>query len=171
MLNMADRIEIPQKAKDALKWIVGILDGKKIPYQISGGFSAKIYGSPRPLNDIDIDVPDERLQEIYEDVRQYVVYGPAHYLNGKWDLTLMTLNYHGQEMDIGGGDNPKVSNQARTEWVPIPTDFTRFVSMVVDRISINVIPPKELISYKQHLDGEHQKVDIEAVQVMIHLYS
>ena len=159
--------EIPEKAKNALKWIVGILNLRNIPYQISGGFSAKLYGSPRPLNDIDIDVPNNRILEISDAVKEYVIYGPAHYQNGKWDLTLMTLNYHGQEIDIGGGDDPKVSNQERTKWILIPTDFSHFVPMTVDGLDIKVIPPEELIAYKKHLDGDHQKLDIRAAKQYI----
>ena len=45
-----------EKTVDALRWIVGILEKKNILYQISGGFAAKLYGSSRPLNDIDIDI-------------------------------------------------------------------------------------------------------------------
>lgn len=161
---IGDKHEIPQKAKDALRWIVGLLNAKHIPYQISGGFSAKLYGSPRPLNDIDIDIPDGKFEDILPEVKDFVIYGPAHYQNGKWDLTLMTLNYYGQEIDIGGSDSAKVSNQERTRWIPIPTDFSRYVPMSVDDIEIKVIPPEELIGYKQHLDGDHQKVDIEATK-------
>ena len=48
----------------ALKWIVKILRDHNIPFQISGGFAARIYGSKRELADIDIDVATDRLDEL-----------------------------------------------------------------------------------------------------------
>lgn len=51
-----------EKTINALKWIIKILNSKNIPYQISGGFAAKMYGSIRPLNDIDIDIPEDNFQ-------------------------------------------------------------------------------------------------------------
>ena len=39
----------------ALFWIVKILKKHKIPFHISGGFAAKLYGVKRDLADIDID--------------------------------------------------------------------------------------------------------------------
>ncbi|HLC94380.1 MAG TPA: hypothetical protein VJH96_02335 [Patescibacteria group bacterium] len=40
--------------KKAFRWIVGILQTYKIPFQITGGFAARFYGANRPLYDIDI---------------------------------------------------------------------------------------------------------------------
>ncbi|MFZ3016050.1 MAG: hypothetical protein WA101_03610, partial [Minisyncoccia bacterium] len=73
-----------KNTEKAFLWIVNILNNKNIPFQISGGFAAKIYGSPRELNDIDIDIPDENFPDIYDGVKQYAIYGPEHYKDAKW---------------------------------------------------------------------------------------
>lgn len=85
--------------KRALEWIVGVLRKRQIPFQISGGCAAKIYGSQRELNDIDIDIPRDCFEKIIVDVKPFLIYGPSQYKDGKWDLYLMTLNYAGQEID------------------------------------------------------------------------
>ena len=41
---------------EGLRWIVEILNRNHIPYQLVGGLAAKIYGSARDINDIDIDI-------------------------------------------------------------------------------------------------------------------
>ncbi len=153
-----------EKTINALKWIVEILNRKNIPYQISGGFAAKIYGSTRLLNDIDIDIPEDRFVDLVEEVRPYIVFGPKHYKDDKWDAYLMTLNFTGQEIDIDGAYEVKVSSKDRTEWVHIPVDFSKVNKMEVEGIVVNVISPMNLVKYKQHLDGDHQVEDIKAAE-------
>ena len=156
-----------EKTINALKWIVEILNRKNIPYQVSGGFAAKLYGSIRPLNDIDIDMPESEFKSIMEEVKPYIIFGPQHINDGKWDMQIMTLNLKGQEIDIGGAFETKVSNQNRTKWIPIPVDFTQIKIMEVEDITVNTISPQELIAYKKHLDGDHQIEDINAVKKFI----
>lgn len=157
-------MELSKKTEEALKWIVGILNTKNISYQICGGFAGKMYGSPRPLNDIDIDIPEKNFTDIMNDVEKYIIFGPKYFNDGKWDMYLMTLNYNGQEIDIGGAFDIKVSNKERTEWIPIPADFSTVRHLKVGSIDIDVMSPKKLIEYKNFLDGEHQVVDIQAVE-------
>ena len=156
-------IKLEDKTLKALVWITEILNKHNVPFQISGGFSARIYGSPRPLNDIDIDVPEEDLEKIFNEVKDYVIYGPDHYIDKKWDLQLMTLNYFGQEIDIGGSENLKIFDSENNKWLPFPTDFSKVVWTSVSGIKIPVIPKEDLIEYKSYLDGEHQKVDISSI--------
>jgi predicted nucleotidyltransferase len=160
-------MNLSPKTLEALKWIITILKERSIPYQISGGFAAKLYGSPRDLNDIDIDVPDAALSGLVDVVRPYIIDELTHYQDGKWDLNIMTLNYGGQEIDIGGADEVKVSNQERTVFIPIPSDLANAQKVEVAGLVVNVMPPEDLIAYKQHLDGEHQIIDIEAVKKYI----
>ncbi len=153
-----------EKTLIALRWIVGILDTHTIPYQIAGGFAAKLYGSPRPLNDIDIDISEKRFTEILSEIQPYITYGPARYKDGKWDLELITLNYKGQEIDIGGADDARISNKGRTMWIALPAVFSKALDVEIGGMYVKVIPPLDLIEYKKELDGEHQTIDIQAVK-------
>ncbi|MEK6812635.1 MAG: hypothetical protein AABX86_00805 [Nanoarchaeota archaeon] len=53
-----------KKTIDALQWIIGILKKNNATYQISGGFAARLYNSPRLLNDIDIEIPDRFIKQV-----------------------------------------------------------------------------------------------------------
>lgn len=159
------------KTIEALRWIVDILEAHHIQYQIGGGFAAKLYGSPRPLNDIDIDISEKHFQEILPEIKPYITYGPQRYADGKWDLGLITLTYRGQEIDIGGADNTRISNKARTAWSPLPVNFATSVDFVVDGIAVKVIHPRDLIAYKSELDGDHQRIDIEAARKYLESHS
>ena len=149
--------------KGALEWIVGILEKYEVPFQISGGCAAKIYGSPRELNDIDIDIPENYFSKIISDVKPYIIYGPDQYKDNKWGLYLMTLNYAGQEIDIGSG-NAKISTKDRDKWIDFSTDFSKAVKKTFLGLEVPVIPKEDLVNYKQLLDGEHQQVDIESIK-------
>ncbi|MBU0625581.1 hypothetical protein KKF05_04525 [Patescibacteria group bacterium] len=74
-------------------WIVGILKKYGVSFVITGGLAAKSYGSTRPINDIDIDIHDQDFDLILPDVKPYVTFGPARYLDERWDLLLMNLKY------------------------------------------------------------------------------
>ena len=155
-------MNIEKKTESALIWITGILNKHKIPFQISGGFAAKLYGSPRPLNDIDLDIPKERFAEIVDEVKEHIVFGPAEYKDKKWDLYLITLNYHGQEIDIGSTD-VKIYDNTTDTWLDFLSDLSKSVEMEVGGIKVFVIPKKDLIDYKKYLDGDHQKIDVDSL--------
>jgi hypothetical protein len=157
-------IQLDEKTNNALLWITGILNKHKIPFQISGGFAAKLYGSPRPLNDIDIDIPEDRFEEIHDEVKNYYTMPPQQYVDKKWNLWLMTLNYEGQEIDVGGGINLKIHDDKNDVWLPFSVDFGQVVWISVAGITVPVIPKEELVRYKSYLDGAHQQIDIDAIQ-------
>ena len=150
-----------KKTTKAVEWIIGILNKHNIPYQIAGGFAAKLYGSERKLHDIDI--PDKDFPIILPEISQYIIYGPDRYVDGKWDCYLITLDYNGQEIDICGADTLRINNKARTEWLEWPTAFNT-LDMIVEGVLVKVLHPQELIKYKKELDGEHQEIDIDAAE-------
>ncbi|MEN9605017.1 MAG: hypothetical protein RJB39_702 [Candidatus Parcubacteria bacterium] len=152
------------KTIKALKWIITLLNSKNIPYQISGGFAAKVYGSTRELNDIDIEIPEDRFKDIMLEAKPYIVEEFQHHKNDKWDCMTMVLEYEGQIIDLSGAYEAKVSNKERTEWIEIPADFSKVNKVEVAGMEINVAGPEDMIDYKQYLDGDHQLDDIEAVK-------
>lgn len=156
---------LPEKAEKALKWIVSILEVKNVLFQISGGLAAKAYGSPRPLNDIDIDIPQDGFAKILSDVKDYIIFGPANYKTKKWDLYLMTLNYYGQEIDIGCAD-VKIYDECAKLWRSFSSDLADTTPMTIAGILVPVTPKTELLAYKRYLNEEnheHHGIDIEAI--------
>jgi len=158
------KIQLEEKTKNALKWIVNILDNHKIDYQISGGLAGKIFGSQRKLNDIDIDISEKYFLEILPEISEYIIFGPARYKDAKWDLELITLNYHGQEIDISGIDTLLISNKERTKWISYPGFLSEALNMECVGLKIKMINPKYFLEYKKELDGEQQLEDIKAVE-------
>lgn len=118
----------------------------------------------RPLNDIDIDIPDARFPEIIDEVMPYVTYGPGRFKDGKWDCEQITLDYHGQEIDICGADTCVITSKDRTRTIALTTNFAAAQLHIINGIELSVVSPHDLIAYKKELDGEHQQIDIDAVE-------
>lgn len=148
----------------AFKWIVGLLKKHPIPFQISGGFAARLYGSMRELADIDIGIPDNSFDDIYEEVKPYIIYGPEHYLDDEWDLKLMTLKYENQKIDIAGRDNIKIFDKSNKVWIPAHRDLTVSVDREVYGVVVPVIPKEALIAYKKKIMRYVDIADIQALE-------
>ncbi|MEK7635353.1 MAG: hypothetical protein AAB446_02920 [Patescibacteria group bacterium] len=154
------------KTLNALHWIVDILTKHNVPYRIGGGFAAHIYGANRPINDIDITFPGKYFPDILPEISDYITYELKHYSDEKWDCDGLTLEYEGQEIDITDIDTLRMSNKEETEWFQTKDKFRNFpsVSVNVDGTDVSFIDPRDLVAYKKELNGEHQLIDIEAVQ-------
>jgi hypothetical protein len=152
------------KTEQALRWIIGILNNHRIDYQISGGFAGRMFGSKRKLNDIDIDISEKYFSLILSEIKEYIIYGPARYKDGKWNVELITLNYQGQEIDISGTDTILISNKEKTKWIHFPSHLDKTLNMKVGDLDVKVINPKDFIEYKKELDGDHQLEDVVAAE-------
>lgn len=158
-------MKIERNTEAAFKWIVALLQKHSIPFQISGGFAARLYGSTRDLADIDIGIPDNRFDDLYSDIKQYLVYGPAHYIDDEWDLNLMTLKYENQKIDIAGRDEIKIFDKSKKVWVPAHRDLTVSEDREVYGIIVPVIPKEALIAYKEKIMREVDILDIKALEI------
>ncbi len=152
-----------RNTKAAFLWIVGILQKQKIPYQITGGFAAKIYGSKRKLADIDIEIAEECFGDIYENIRKFIVFGPKQYKKEGFDVFLMTLKCKGQLIDISGANNCKIFDKNKRKWIKTPANLSKFAFKKVYGKKVKVITKKELISYKSKLQRRVDKIDIAEI--------
>lgn len=154
------------KITRGLKWISTILNNHKIPFQVTGGLAAHAYGATRPINDIDIDIPEDRFQEIIEEVRPYITEEPARIVSSVWDVYVMTLNYDGQEIDIGGAYTTRIKDEKTGIWHDAKADLTTAEIESVFGIEVPVVRKQDLIEYKSWLalPNDHQEQDIKEIQ-------
>lgn len=150
-----------EKALNALKWIVGTLSENNIPYCIGGGMATYLYGSGRPVNDIDISVSGKYFSTIVPLVSDYIIAGPKHYKNDKWDCTTLSLSYEGQDIDMTDADTLMMSKLDGTGWIKNKEIYQKYPNVIKEFSGINVslMDPRVLFEYKQELGGEHQEFD------------
>ncbi len=166
------KIELEDKTLNALKWIVEILNRNNIPYRIGGGFAAHIYGSGRPVNDLDFSISGEHFPIIVSETKEYITAGPKHYSNAKWDCNTLSLNYFGQEIDMTDIDTLRMSNKEQTEWFQTKDHFRKFPNklVVINGIEVSLMDPRDLVAYKKELadaDHQYQMQDVLAVEEYI----
>lgn len=158
-------INLPTRIGEALAWITAILDRLDVPYKIGGGFAAKVYGSPREVNDIDISLPGSFFDVIVAEVAEYITAGPKQYRNEKWDCRTLSVNYKGQDIDMTDVDTLKMSNLDQSEWFKAKERrLYEAVPFVVNGVPVSLMDPRDLLAYKKELGGEHQAIDIAAVE-------
>lgn len=154
-------MENPEKA---FYWIVGILQKHGIPFQVDGGLAARAYGAERELADIDLVIPEDRYDEIIPEVESYIIYGPSHFTDDKWDLMLMTLDYEGQVIDIAGAEQQKYFDESTHDWVHSPSELSKCDIRNVFGLDVPVIPKDRLINYKRRLGREVDLIDLEFLE-------
>ena len=150
-----------RKTHDALRWVVSILSDNRIPYRIGGGLAAHLYGACRPVNDIDISLSGKYFAVIVPLVKNFITVGPKHYLNEKWNCTTLSLNYHGQDIDLTDVDPLLMRDSKNIRWIQNKDIYNKHpdVTKEVRGLEVVLMNPRVLLEYKQELSGEHQDFD------------
>ncbi len=152
-----------KNTEKAFKWIIGLLQKNKIPFQLSGGFAARIYGSSRHLYDIDIEIPDQYFDVLLPLVKEYAIYGPQRYIDDAFDILLMTLKCEGQEIDISGCETDKLYNHNTKRWEPGKTKINDVIEKEFCGISVPVVKWQNLVAYKKKVGRPIDLKDVEAI--------
>lgn len=150
-----------EHTKKALKWIAGILNDNRIPYRVGSGAATYLYGSGRPVNDIDISISGSDFSRLVPLVERHVVAGPKHYQNEKWDCVTLSLSYEGQDIDLTDADTLLMKRKDGTGWVKNIEIYRKYPDRIFDfeGVSVALMDPRVLYEYKQELEGEHQEFD------------
>ncbi len=153
----------------ALKWISTILNEHNMPYRIGGGTATFLYGSGRQVNDIDISFSGENFSRLIPLVEEFVVIGPKHYLDEKWDCLTLSLSYDGQDIDLTDVDTLLMKSVDRNEWIKNKEIYQKWPDVIkdIEGVPVTLMHPKVLLAYKHHLAGEHQKFDREFLTKLI----
>lgn len=128
-----------------------------------------LYGSKRPVNDIDISLSGTHFSVIVPLVQPYIVAGPKRYRNKKWDCTTLSLNYKDQDIDLTDVDTLLMRDKEGMIWKKNKAIYGKFPDQAVriGDLLVTCMHPKVLLEYKEHLDGVHQQQDREFLKKYI----
>jgi len=150
------------KIKNAFIWAVKILRKHKVPFFLTGGFVARIYGSKRKFDDLDFFIPNEKFKDIYGEIKKYLTFGPKRYTDRYFNIPIAaTLNYRGQGIDFVGWKNAKIFDKQRKKY-RLYRNYpnSRTVKMKIFGILVPIVKKEELIRVKLRLMRKSDKEDI-----------
>ncbi len=150
-----------RNAKEAFHWIIKILRKHKVPFRISGGLAANVYGSKRDLADIDIDVPDKEIVRLIPLFKRYKIIGLKHYKGKEWDVNFISINYKGQDVDLIGSDYQRIFNKNTGKWEDFKINLKNIQKESIFGLFVPVITKKELIEYKSKVRRLVDLLDIK----------
>jgi hypothetical protein len=148
----------------ALIWIVNELTQRHIPFVIVGGLATLAYGGSRPLNDIDIDVPDSVLPRLANELKAHVDFGPEHSVNECFDCQILGISYLGQAIELGGADSLLIRDVRLGTWIHWPTDLSITECVTVLGVEVPVIRRDRLIEYKKMAGRETDIIDVRELE-------
>ena len=153
----------------ALDWLLPLLRENQIPFYVTGGFAAHLYGATRPINDIDIDVPAEAIESCIAAARAFIESPLQRYEDSTWKMFCVTLNYEGQLIDLSTDADPRVHNKTTGEWDQLEMKFDDIVWIHAYGHDIPVQNPLDLMSYKLKIryDEEKHLSDAAAIEACL----
>lgn len=93
-----------QKAKEALSFIMPVLEKYGFKWVITGGFATLAYGVDRPLTDIDIDIDtnkdDPKFKEFMTELAPHITQPLERLHDQNYDNYNFEITYGGQVIDI-----------------------------------------------------------------------
>lgn len=147
----------------ALRWIVGVLERRDVPFQVVGGLAARAYGAARPLVDIDLYIPAVKVEAVLEAVRPHVTRPPTRHRDAHWDLVFMQLEYAGRTIEIGVADDARYRDVRAGRWRHADIDFEAADARDVFGVRVPVMARDRLIAYKRRLGRAVDRADVEAL--------
>ena len=147
--------------KKTLKWIVGILEKRKIRFNVLGGLAAYAYGSRRMLVDIDLAMRNEDFKKILPDVKDYIVEAPHFSKSENWECYYMEIEKDGITIEIGGDKGCRFLDSKTGSWQKLGDGLSKPVIKKVFGLSLPVISKKELIAYKKKLMRDVDIIDLK----------
>ena len=162
-INNIETVVTPTQIK-ILRDLVSNLNKMQIPFHVSGGLAAIIYGARnRPLFDIDIDVSKKDLLKIEKFFKKYVV-EPLHpYKDSQFEIWLMTLEIGGVRIDFTQAENMCLvspTGEKRCENI----NLTIAESHMLFDIKIPVENKKNVVEYKKFIARETDLKDVEEIE-------
>ncbi|MCP1727268.1 hypothetical protein J2T60_001233 [Natronospira proteinivora] len=146
--------------REALVQLLSMLWDREVDYLIVGGLAAIAHGAWRPLNDIDLLVPESDLHEIAREWQAYQSKPLDRHVGGQWDVVYAQFVIEGIVIEIGSASDTYIQRADTGQWHPLEVDLAQYELREPFDLRMKVMPRRELIQYKQLLDRAVDRDDL-----------
>ena len=154
-------------AKNALAFIIPILEKYNFRWVITGGFAAYAYGVPRELSDIDIDIEtnidDSKFKQFVAELAPHTTQALEHFVDQNYDNYNFEITFGGQVIDICPMTDLKLYNKETSTYEPFYKDgYPNIEETVFEGIKLPLLSKELVIKNKEMLvwqrDTDHRDI-------------
>ena len=156
---------LTETQREVLRFLVQVLNGEGIEYQVSGGLAAIAHGATRPLYDIDLEIHKKDVECVRTAFREYIIEDWNNNLEGEddqFDIWMMKLEIKGVPIDINQVEEVYLISKTGERTLQ-PSDMDT-EAKVVEGITLPVLRKEPLIAYKKILARDTDLIDIEQIR-------
>jgi len=147
----------------ALEWIESKLHHARAPRLYCGGLAVRAYGGSRPLNDIDLFVPDAHFWPLVDALGAYIRKPALRQREAGWELTYAQFVYDGIKIEIGSDDHPRIQDGMTGDWGVLDIDYAAAEQRTYAGCTIPLMARRQLIAYKRTLRRDVDLIDVSQI--------
>lgn len=174
MTDQEARENREEQAVHALEFILAKLKFYQINYVITGGFACYVYGVPRDLTDLDLDIDiskdDPRFPALYEELKDFITFPLQNFVDANYDNYNFEATYENIILDFCPMPDLKIFDPAQEAYVPFYKDgFPAHEVVEFKGIPLNLLAKNLIIENKEMLtfQRESDKRDIRELKKML----
>lgn len=128
-----------------LRWLCGVLDREKIPFQVVGDIAMLLEGASSAVNTVELFVRADSLPQLMRLVQDRITEYPWRRRNEQWDLIMMELINEDVLVSIGISDGARTRIDTSAEWQDVMINFQASKVVLLEGLKIPIGSDAELV--------------------------
>ena len=137
---------IPEPVMGTLRWLCGVLDREKIPFQVVGDIAMLLEGASSAVNTVELFVRADSLPQLMRLVQDRITEYPWRRRNEQWDLIMMELINEDVLVSIGISDGARTRISTSAEWQDVEIHFEASKIVHLEDLKIPIASSADLVS-------------------------
>ena len=136
---------IPEPVMGTLRWLCGVLDREKIPFQVVGEIAMLLEGASSAVNTVELFVSADALPQLMRLAQDRSTEYPWRRRDEQWDLIMMELINEDVLVAIGISDGARTRVNTSAEWQDVTIDFQASKVVFFEGLKIPIASDAELV--------------------------
>ncbi len=169
-------VEKKEAALHALNYIIPFLEKYNLKWAITGGFACFVYGVPREITDIDIDIDTSKdkteFQNFMNDLTERISQPMIHFVDQNYDNYNFEITIEGQVIDICPMKEMNVFDKNTGSYQPFYANgFPEIETVEWNGLKIPLLSKRLIIKNKEMLPFQRESdlKDIEGLKKLLSL--